>query len=80
MRNTKKRAALNGAVFLMGLFLRRGFGEIMNEFGDILKLTLVEFIQIIDQLVELLGIVGGFVEEIPRGDVQVFADVKEASQ
>ena len=78
MRNTKKRAALNGAVFLMGLFFRRGFGEIMNEFGDILKLTLVEFIQIIDQLVELLRTVGRFVKKIPRRDVQVFADVKEA--
>ncbi len=77
MRNTKKRAALNGAVFLIGLFFRRGVGEIVNEFGDILQLTLVEFFQIIDQLVELLGIVGGFIEEIPRRDVEVFADVKE---
>ena len=50
----------------------------MDKHGDVFQLALIEFFQIVDQLIELLRVIGGFIEEIPRGDVQVFADVKEA--
>lgn len=50
----------------------------MDKLSDVFQLALIEFFQIVDQLIELLRVIGGFVEEIPRGDVQVFADVKEA--
>lgn len=71
-----KRAALNRAVFLY-LFFRRSC-EIVDKLSDVFQLAFIEFFQIVDQLVELLRVIGGFVEEISRGDVQVFADVKEA--
>ena len=72
-----KRAALNRAVFFLCLFFRRN-SEIVDKLSDVFQLALIEFFQIVDQLVELLWVIGGLVEEIPRGDVQVFADVKEA--
>lgn len=70
-----KRAALNGQ-FFCAYFLEEA-AEIVDKLSDVFQLALIKFFQIVDQLIELLRVIGGFVEEIPRGDVQVFADIKE---